>query len=120
MQSYLVKDSISSREIGGNAGAPSDDVLPLTDWTIFGTASSNISSKGWKSPAEPSFWGLGKLDHKHGLEKEERAGSKADAYGLDGLEYGYEEEYGVDWGHDKELPVWSSYKVRIDLTARRD
>ena len=42
---------------------------------------------------------------------------EAGAYGLDGLEYGYEEEYGVDWGHDKELPVWSFYKVRIDLNG---
>ena len=121
MQSYLVKDSISSGEIG-YANAPSDDVLPLTDRTIFGTASSNISSKGWKSPTVPSFWGWGKLDHKHTVwaGRGKRAARKVDAYGFDGLEYGYKEEYGVDWGHDKELPVWSSYKFRIDLTARRD
>jgi hypothetical protein len=29
------------------------------------------------------------------------------AYGLGGLEYGYEEECRVDRGHYKELPVWS-------------
>ena len=45
---------------------------------------------------------------------------EVDAYGLDGLEYRYEEEYGIDRGHDKELPVWSSYEFRIDLTVRRD
>jgi hypothetical protein len=46
-------------------------------------------------------------------------GSRAETgtYGLDGLEYGYEEEYGVDRGHDKELPVWSFYKFRIDLNS---
>ena len=36
---------------------------------------------------------------------------EVDAYGLDGLEYRYEEEYGVDRGHDKELPVWSSLRI---------
>ena len=45
----------------------------------------------------------------------------ADTYGPDGLEYGYEEECGVDWGHDEELPVWSFYKVRTDLySAERE
>jgi hypothetical protein len=42
---------------------------------------------------------------------------EADAYGLDGLEYGYEEEGGVERGHDKELPVWSSTNFASTLQS---
>lgn len=65
----------------------------------------------------------GKLDHKH-CRREQLVEGRWLAYGLNSLEYGYEEECRVDWGHHKELPVWSlvmvTYKFRIDLTARRD
>lgn len=53
-------------------------------------------------------------------ERRERDFGEANAYWLDGLEYGYEEEYRVNWGHDKELPVWLSTKLCIDLTVGRD